>query len=150
MIGLHNKSGVISSHVSELVSHKNSVTCDISDLKTNINKQQEKIESEGILIAKLDDEIHDLQNQIIELREQISTAINADQIDELITDIRTSFELYINSKPRQDNEKLTFLEQHITNLQTQFIDLGLGSDEVQIIKNKSKSIPKLNIVKKQK
>ena len=103
-----------------------------------------------ILIAKLDDEIHDLQNQIIELREQISTAINADQIDELITDIRTSFELYINSTPRQDNEKLTFLEQQITNLQTQFIDLGLGSDEVQIIKNKSKSIPKLNIVKKQK
>ena len=150
MIGLHNKSGVITSHVSELVSHKNSVTCDISDLKTNINQQQEKIESEGILIAKLDDEIHDLQNQIIELREQISTAINADQIDELITDIRTSFELYINSTPRQDNEKMTFLEQQITNLQTQFIDLGLGSDEVQIIKNKSKSIPKLNIVKKQK
>ena len=26
MIGLHNKSGVITSHVSELVSHKNSVT----------------------------------------------------------------------------------------------------------------------------
>ena len=150
MIGLHNKSGVITSHVSELVSHKNSVTCDIVNLKTNINKHEEKIEAEAILIAKLDDEIHDLQNQIIELREQISTAINADQIDELITDIRTSFELYINSTPRQDNEKLTFLEQQITNLQTQFIDLGLGSDEVQIIKNKSKSIPKLNIVKKQK
>ena len=113
------------------------------------NKQQEKSESEGILIAKLDDEIHDLQNQITELKEQINNSINADQIDELITDIRTSFELYINSTPRQDNEKLTFLEQQITNLQTQFIDLGLG-DDVQIIKNKSKSIPKLNIVKKQK
>ena len=114
------------------------------------NKHEEKIEAEALLIAKLDEEIHDLQNQITELREQISTAINADQIDELITDIRSSFELYINSTPRQDNEKLTFLEQQITNLQTQFIDLGLGSDEVQIIKNKSKSIPKLNIVKKQK
>ena len=149
MIGLHNKSGIITSHVSDLVSHKNSVTCDIVNLKTIINKHQEKIESVSFLIAKLDDEIHDLQNQIIELREQISTAINADQIDELITDIRTSFELYINSTPRQDDEKLKFLELQITNLQTQFTDLGLG-DDVQIIKNKSKSIPKLNIVKKQK
>ena len=140
MIGLHNKSGIITSHVSDLVSHKNSVTCDIVNLKT----------STALLIAKLDDEIHDLQNQILELREQISTAINADQIDELITDIRTSFELYINSTPRQDDdEKLKFLEQQITNLQTQFTDLGLG-DDVQIIKNKSKAIPKLNIVKKQK
>ena len=131
-----------------MVSHKNSVTCDIVNLKTNINKHEEKIEAEAILIAKLDDEIHDLQNQITELREQINNSINADQIDELITDIRSSFELYINSTPRQDNEKLTFLEQQITNLQTQFIDLGLGSDEVQIIKNKSKSIPKLNISKR--
>ena len=150
MIGLTGKSGKICEHVSELVSHKNSVTCDISNLKTNINNHQEKIEADSILIAKLDEQINDLQNQIIELREQINNSINADQIDELITDIRTSFELYINSTPRQDNEKLTFLEQQITNLQTQFIDLGLGSDEVQIIKNKSKSIPKLNIVKKQK
>ena len=149
MIGLTGKSGKICEHVSELVSHKNSVTCDIVNLKTIINKHQEKIESASFLIAKLDDEIHDLQNQIIELREQISTAINADQIDELITDIRTSFELYINSTPRQDDEKLKFLEQEITNLKTQFEDLGLG-DDVQIIKNKSKSIPKLNIVKKQK
>ena len=149
MIGLHNKSGVITSHVNELVSHKNSVTCDIVNLKTIINKHQEKIEAEAILIAKLDDEIHDLQNQITELREQINNSINADQIDELITDIRTSFELYINSTPRQNDEKLTFLELQITNLQTQFTDLGLG-DDVQIIKNKSKSIPKLNIVKKQK
>ena len=115
MIGLHNKSGVISSHVSELVSHKNSVTCDISYLKTNINQIQEKIESEGILIAKLDDEIHDLQNQITELKEQINNSINADQIDELITDIRSSFELYINSTPRQDDEKLKFLELQIAN-----------------------------------
>ena len=147
MIGLHNKSGVISSHVSDLVSHKNSVTCDISNLKTIVNKQQEKSESEGILIAKLDDEIHDLQNQITELREQINNSINADQIDELITDIRSSFELYINSTPRQDDEKLKFLELQIANLQTQFIDLGLG-DDVQIIKNKSKAIPKLNISKR--
>ena len=147
MIGLTGKSGKICEHVSELVSHKNSVTCDISNLKTIVNKQQEKSESEGILIAKLDDEIHDLQNQITELREQINNSINADQIDELITDIRTSFELYINSTPRQDDEKLKFLELQITNLQTQFIDLGLG-DDVQIIKNKSKSIPKLNISKR--
>ena len=149
MIGLTGKSGKICEHVSELVSHKNSVTWDISNLKTIINKHQEKIEAEAILIAKLDDEIHDLQNQIIELREQINNSINADQIDELITDIRTSFLLYINSTPRQDDEKLKFLELQITNLQTQFTDLGLG-DDVQIIKNKSKSIPKLNIVKKQK
>ena len=54
MIGLTGKTGVISSHVSELVSHKNSVTCDIVNLKTIVNKQQEKSESEGILIAKLD------------------------------------------------------------------------------------------------
>ena len=47
MIGLTGKSGKICEHVSELVSHKNSVTCDISDLKTNINKQQEKIESDN-------------------------------------------------------------------------------------------------------
>ena len=149
MIGLTGKSGKICEHVSELVSHKNSVTCDIVNLKTNINKHEEKIEAEAILIAKLDDEIHDLQNQITELREQINNSINADQIDELITDIRTSFELYINSTPRQDDEKMKFLEQQITNLQTQFTDLGLG-DDVQIIKNKSKAIPKLNIVKKQK
>ena len=149
MIGLTGKSGKICEHVSELVSHKNSVTCDISNLKTIINKHQEKIESASFLIAKLDDEIHDLQNQIIELREQINNSINADQNDELITDIRTSFELYINSTPRQDDEKLKFLELQITNLQTQFTDLGLG-DDVQIIKNKSKAIPKLNIVKKQK
>ena len=38
MIGLTGKTGKICEHVSELVSHKNSVTCDISNLKTIINK----------------------------------------------------------------------------------------------------------------
>ena len=50
MIGLTGKTGKICEHVSELVSHKNSVTCDIVNLKTNINKHEEKIEAEAILI----------------------------------------------------------------------------------------------------
>ena len=78
---------------------------------------------------------------------QKNTISNSD-IEELITDIRASFELFVNNTPRPDDGKMKDLEERFNVLSEKFEALNLLSDEVEIIKKTSKAIPKLNITKR--
>ena len=76
---------------------------------------------------------------------QKNTVSNAD-IEELITDIRSSFELFVNNTPRPDDGKIKDLEERFNALNEKLNAL-LG-EEVEVIKKTSKAIPRLNITKK--
>jgi len=138
MIGMTIKSGKISEHVSSLVEQKSVLHSDIKELQSGLCYSNKEIEATRDTINKLYQTVDELQK---------NTISNSD-IEELITDIRASFELFVNNTPRPDDGKMKDLEERFNVLSEKFEALNLLSDEVEIIKKTSKAIPKLNITKR--
>ncbi len=138
MIGMTIKSGKISEHVSSLVEQKSVLHSDIKELQSGLCYSNAEIEATRDIINKLYQTVDELQK---------NTISNSD-IEELITDIRASFELFVNNTPRPDDGKMKDLEERFNVLSEKFEALNLLSDEVEIIKKTSKAIPKLNITKR--
>ena len=132
------KSGKICEHVNSLVEKKSLLHSDIKELQTGLCYSNAEIEATRDIINKLYQTVDELQK---------NTISNSD-IEELITDIRASFELFVNNTPRHDDTKMQALEERFNALSEKFEALGLLSDEVEIIKKTSKAIPKLNITKR--
>jgi len=124
---------------------KQKITDHLSNFVQNNNAQYKKdIEQ---VKNDLKTKTEEMQNLITEMKKE---CVNINDIDELITDIRNSFELFINSNttPRQDN-----LEKRIADLENKYNTLFnntnieiLHEDEKQI--KKSSRVPKLEIKKK--
>ena len=129
------KSGKICEHVSSLVENKSVVHSDIKELQSGLCYSNAEIEATRDIINKLYQTVDELQK---------NTISNSD-IEELITDIRASFELFVNNTPRPDDGKMKDLEERFNVLSEKFEALNLLSDEVEIIKKTSKAIPKLNL-----
>ena len=136
MIGLHGKSGKICEHVSNLIETKNTLSGDIDNIKNNICASNDEI-------AKAKSDLESIQADIELLKIVSKNSINHDEIDELISDIRNSFEIYINQTPRtcDDNRFLT-LEKRLSEIDNKFNEL-IG--DVEIIKPTTRSIPKINL-----
>ncbi len=142
MIGLHGKSGKICEHVSNLIETKNTLSCDIDNIKNNICASNDEI-------AKSKSDLESIHADIELLKIVSKNAINHDEIDELISDIRNSFEIYINQTPRTDDIKFIALEKRLCEIDNKFNEL-LGENVEIIKKDVARSIPKLNITKKGK
>ena len=141
MIGLHGKSGKICDHVNSLIETKNTLSCDIDNIKNNICASNDEI-------AKAKSDLESIHADIELLKIVSKNAINHDEIDELISDIRNSFEIYINQTPRTDDNRFLALEKRLSEINERFNEL-IG--DVEIIKPATtRSIPKLNIVTKKK
>jgi len=138
MIGMTIKSGKICEHVNSLVENKSLLHSDIKELQSGLCYSNAEIEATRDIINKLYQTVDELQK---------NTISNSD-IEELITDIRASFELFVNNTPRPDDGKMKDLEERFNVLSEKFEALNLLSDEVEIIKKTSKAIPKLNITKR--
>jgi len=139
MIGLHGNR--ICDHVNSLIETKNTLSGDIIDIKNNICDTNNEV-----LKAKSD--LEGMHADIEILKIVSKNAINHDEIDELISDIRNSFEIYINQTPRCDDNRFLALEKRLSEINERFNDL-IG--DVEIIKPATtRSIPKLNITKKGK
>jgi hypothetical protein len=136
MIGLHGKSGKICDHVNSLIETKNTLSGDIDNIKNNICASNDEI-------AKAKSDLESIRADIELLKIVSKNSINHDEIDELISDIRNSFEIYINQTPRtcDDNRFLT-LEKRLSEIDNKFNEL-IG--DVEIIKPTTRSIPKINL-----
>ena len=135
MIGLHGKSGKICDHVNSLIETKNTLSCDIDNIKNNICASNDEM-------AKAKVDLQSIHDDIEILKIVSKNAINHDEIDELISDIRNSFEIYINQTPRIDDNRFLALEKRLSEINERFNDL-IG--DVEIIKPTTRSIPKINL-----
>jgi len=147
MIGLYgNDKQRISSHLSNYVQNKETMSHDIDELKQKIEgsykEQQEKY-------SKL---LFDVEN----IKEGLKTTVNVDDLNDLIDDVRNSFELFLNNTPRQNElEKLLrTLEVKVNDLEAR-MNAFFGNGEVELItvENTQKEVkkckvPKLDIKKK--
>jgi len=138
MIGLFNDKHKITQHLNNFVENKNIMQCEIEALKVKTDK------------------INELENAVSHLKDE---AINQEDLNELVQDIRSSFELFLNSNhtPRQDK-----FESQLENIQTKLSNLEdkmnmLFNGKVEVIENqviesvkKSSKIPKLEISRKSK
>ena len=123
---------------------KQKITDHLSNFVQNNNAQYKKdIEQ---VKNDLKTKTEEMQNLITEMKKE---CVNINDIDELITDIRNSFELFINSNttPRQDN-----LEKRIADLENKYNTL-FNNTNIEIIHEeektkKSSRVPKLEIKKK--
>ena len=131
------KSGKICEHVNSLVEQKSVVNENIKELQNGLCYSNKEIECTRDIINKLYQTVDELQK---------NTVSNAD-IEELITDIRSSFELFVNNTPRPDDGKIKDLEERFNALNEKLNAL-LGEEVEVIKKTTSKGIPKLNLIKK--
>ena len=140
MIGLAIKSSRICEHVNNLVEHKSVMNENIKELQTAICCSDKEIEASRVVLDKLYADVDALKKSVV----------SNDDIEELVIDIRSSFELFVNNTPRHDDVKLKNLEERFNALNEKFEALGLGEEvEVEVIKkSSSRGIPKLNLVKK--
>jgi len=123
---------------------KQKITDHLSNYVQNNNNQHKKdIEQ---VKNDLKTKTEEMQNLITEMKKE---CVNINDIDELITDIRNSFELFINNNttPRQDN-----LEKRLTELENKYNTL-FNNANIEIIHEeektkKSSRVPKLEIKKK--
>jgi len=123
---------------------KQKITDHLSNYVQN-NNNQYKTEIQTIK-NDLKTKTEEMQNLITEMKKE---CVNINDIDELITDIRNSFELFINTThtPRQNE-----LEKRLTDLETKYNTL-FNNTNIEIIHEeektkKSSRVPKLEIKKK--
>jgi len=124
---------------------KQKITDHLSNYVQNNNNQYKKdIEQ---VKNDLKTKTEEMQNLITEMKKE---CVNINDIDELITDIRNSFELFINNNttPRQDN-----LEKRLTELENKYNTM-FNNTNIEILHEddkqtkKSSRVPKLEIKKK--
>ena len=141
MIGLYgNDKQRISSHLSNYVQNKETMSHDIDELKQKIEgsykEQQEKY-------SKL---LFDVEN----IKEGLKTTVNVDDLNDLIDDVRNSFELFLNNTPRQNElEKLLrTLEVKVNDLEAR-MNAFFGNGEVELItvENTQKEVKKCKVPK---
>jgi len=137
MIGLFNDKQKITPYLNNFVENKNVMQCEIEALKVKTDK------------------INQLENEVSHLKDE---SINQEDLNELVQDIRTSFELFLNSNhtPRQDKfeSQLENIQSQLNNLESKINVLFNGkveviehNEEIKDVKKSSK-IPKLEITRK--
>ena len=140
MIGITGKTGKICEHVGRIVEQKSRNEDDIISLQTGLCYSNKEIECTRDIINKLYQTVDDFKKN----------TVSNDDIDDLITDIRSSFELFVNNTPRFDDSKMKELEEKFAALTEKFETWQkvIENGEVEVIKPTTKSIPKLNISRK--
>jgi len=141
MIGLTNGQK-ITSHLEKFVQIKEQSNADLSDVKNKLCATDTKCEA--------------LSHEMTALKSSVDKCVNNDDLNELVDDIRKSFELFLNNTPRsKDNElenQITVLNDRLKIMEDKITSV-FGSGEVEIItaevpKKLSSKIPKLEIKKK--
>ena len=138
MIGLYNDKHKITQHLNNFVENKNVMQCEIEALKVKTDK------------------INELENAVSHLKDE---SINQEDLNELVQDIRTSFELFLNSNhtPRQDRveSELKDIQSQLNNLEGKMnmlfngkVEVIENNEEVKSDVKKSSKIPKLEITRK--
>lgn len=103
-----------------------------------------------LLVENLDKEISNIKNIIYILEENNNKNITMEELNELIDDVKASFEMVINQTPRINNE-FELLQNQIKTINEQIktineqINKPIIIDVKEEIINEKKTIPKLQI-----
>jgi len=125
-------------------------------LHTNITADVGKFfEEKNQLVQKqceIKNKIDDLNNELEELRVYMNTCVNVDDLNILVQDIKSSFELFVNQTPRSNDDdlvrRLNALEARVAEIpDMKIISQAQAQCETVPVSNK-KEIPKLNIKKR--
>jgi len=155
MIGLYNSTqekGKLTSHLSSFLQNKDALNSELDEIKN-------KIEKNVNTYSEFNNKFNTLYDEMSLIKEGLKSTVNAEDLNELVNDIRNSFEMFLNNTPRHNQ-----IEQEIKALQGRVEDLDkrmsalFNNGEVEVIsventipqkemKSKSK-VPKLDITRK--
>jgi len=156
MLGLYNsqEKGKLTTHLSSFLQNKDLLNSELDEIKNKIEKNVNKY-------SEFNDKFNALYEEMTQIKEVLKTSVNAEDLNELVNDIRNSFEMFLNNTPRQNQ-----IEQEIKALQGRVEDLDkrmntlFNNGEVEVISvensipqkelKKSSKIPKLEISRKSK
>ena len=142
MFDLTNGQQKITNHLANFVQLKDQTTVDLSDVKKKLSENDTKCES--------------LCNEINALKTSLGECVNNNDINELVDDIRKSFELFLNNTPRSKDDEVEN-QLKILNNRLKYIEDKMSSvfasGEIEIIsadvpRKCSSKVPKLEIKKK--
>jgi len=151
MIGLfnNNEKGKITQHLSTFIENKNNLNHEIDELKQKIEKNVNDY-------TEYHNKFNVLYDEMTSMKECLKTTVNAEDLNELVNDIRTSFEMFINSNhtPRQNKleETIENLRKRVDDLETRMNVFFNGEVELITVENqkevkKTSKVPKLDIKK---
>jgi len=124
---------------------------------TNITADVSKFFDEKNQLAQKQTEIkqkvEDLVSELEDLKVYMNTCVNVEDLNVLVQDIKSSFELFVNQTPRSNDEDIVRRLNALENRVAEIPDMRLIQTQVQQHVEPSpvsckKEIPKLNIRKK--
>lgn len=134
----------IVNHVSNICESRNAYSIELNKLK-----EQAKSNMENLEIMKID--LQQLKSEIQSFKDFENKYVTMDELNEVVNDVKNSFELFLNLTPRSDDKlehvlkNINDLEQRIQTLQQQYesipVEFAIENTQVPVKRN----IPKLNI-----
>lgn len=142
MINFCNLSNDIKKTIEEVKTKRADNIEKVDEIKKTISNLNEHIIN---TTNKLDEHKKELEEHKKEFNDLLNNYATIDNLNDVIKEVKDSFELYINMTPREPNElkniieRINILEDKI-NTMPQIIEIAP--------EKKSKSIPKLDLIKK--
>lgn len=149
----------ISDHVGNLVQNREALINELNVLKLKLSEDLNKSKNDQ---DNVKNDMERVNKELEEIKQKFAHYVDVEQIEELITDIRQSFEIFMNTTPRQKDDEfdnkmnamqkqLNFMETQMKEMKSQ-MDSLFSSGEVEVIpasaKSSKKSVPKLELKKK--
>ena len=116
-------------------------------ISTNITSEVGKFfEEKNQLIQKhteIKQRIDDLNNELEDLRAYMNTCVNVDDLNILVQDIKSSFELFVNQTPRSNDDevlnRLKALEARVAEIPDMKIISQLTNNEPAPVASKKRN-----------
>jgi len=115
-----------------------------SDISKNFEERQQIIMKQNELKQRLEE----LKNELEEVKTYFNTVVSMDDLNVLVQDIKSSFELFVNNTPRNHDDfesRIKALEEKLSKFE--IIQTNVEATQPTTIK---KEIPKLNLEKKKR
>ena len=111
-----------------------------------IDSKREESQQKNGELNEIRDRCGKLKSEMKDIAGKLDQYVSKDEIESLITDIRESFELFMNQTPRtKDNEtddKIFALQSQLDEMNNKLDALGLNNIEIV---PKKRAIPKLDV-----
>ena len=136
MIGLYNcnEKQKITQHLTNYVQNKEIINQEMDELK-------QKIENSATSCKEQSSKLEKLLSEVEQVKEALKNAVNSEDLNDLVEDVRNSFELFLNNTPRQNQieQQLKAVEQRINDLEGR-TNAFFGNGEIEFIN--TDNIPK--------
>lgn len=135
-----DKKCLVSEDVKKICENRNVTLNELENHTKQLKKHEEQLNE---CFHKMNTMVHELEK----IKSDCERLITEQDLDDLVVDIRNSFEMFVNSTPRPNNDvKVVELENKLMSLENKIDSLGMNN--IEIIEQPKKHIPKLNLKKK--